>query len=390
MKKTTTLILTLTLAFALAAGNLSTLAFCPVVALSEETEGGENQTKAELPEPANPPTEAPTSPPTNPPTEPTNGLPANPTSEPTNPPTNPPANPSTVPPMTASAEATPGIPELTKHPTSETVDEGGNAEFVARASYSRRTVWYLVDPDNSGHRLLLKEASMKFPGLTFDGENTEHLYLHHIPKDLSGWNVVAEFVGSNGLVRSSAAVITVVASPTVDVKKRNDNGRTALYVDAQAPRGTTLAYEWFSSDAPSGVNEKPVSNATGQSYTVPEPISDTIYFRCKVWCRNEEKESPFVYTNYIEVTPAVLPTEPPITEPPATELATEPPSTEPETTSLSTEPLQQEIRPPVVSNSPTRSNTLLLRTMGAVAAIVLLGAVSVALILKFYHGKNNL
>lgn len=374
MKKTTTLILTLALLFALAAGNISALAFCPVVALSEEAEGGENQTKPELPGAMTPPTEAPTNPPTNPPTEPTN----------------PPVNPPATPPMTASAEAAAGTPKPTKNPTSETVYEDGNAEFVAHASDSSQTIWYLVDPDNDAHRLLLKETSKDFPNLSFEGENTDHLYLYHIPKDLSGWKVVAEFVGSNGRAHSDNAIITVVASPTVDVKKRNDNGKTTLYIEAQAPRGTTLAYEWFSSDAPFGVNEKSIPNATGQSYTVPEPISDTVFFRCKVLCRHEGKESPFVYTNYIDVTPAVLPTEPPITEPPteppATEPPTEPPATEP--VAPSAEPFGQETRPPVVSNSPTRSNTLLLRTMGAVAAIVLLGAVSVALILKFYHGKK--
>ena len=75
-------------------------------------------------------------------------------------------------------------PVVTKHPTSETVEEGGSAEFVARAKYVQEYLWRLVTPN--GNVYDCDSIQNYFPGLKVTGATTERLILSNIPLELNG------------------------------------------------------------------------------------------------------------------------------------------------------------------------------------------------------------
>jgi hypothetical protein len=54
-------------------------------------------------------------------------------------------------------------PKITKHPTDETVDEGGEAVFVAKAKYTQHYMWQLISP--SGVIFDCDTVASHFPGL---------------------------------------------------------------------------------------------------------------------------------------------------------------------------------------------------------------------------------
>ena len=75
-------------------------------------------------------------------------------------------------------------PEITKHPTGETVEEGGEAVFVARAKYAQEYLWQLETPD--GGRYDCDYIQNYFPGLKVTGATTERITLSNIPLELNG------------------------------------------------------------------------------------------------------------------------------------------------------------------------------------------------------------
>lgn len=102
-------------------------------------------------------------------------------------------------------------PEITKHPTDETVEEGGEAVFVAKAKYARYYLWQLVSPD--GMVFDCGTAHLTFPQLKVDGEETERLKLSNIPLELDGYKIQCMFTAGDTVV-SNRAALYVTEKPT--------------------------------------------------------------------------------------------------------------------------------------------------------------------------------
>lgn len=332
-------------------------------------------------EPTTPSTEptAPSTEPTTPSTEPTTPStePTTPSTEPTTPSTEP-----TVPPTTPSTEPSVGIPVVTKDPTGETVNEGGYAEFVARANYCEKIIWHLMSP-GGGTDILAQDAPSRFGGLVVTGLGTERLGLNNIPKDLNEWRVRAEFIGRDGNAWSASAIINVMnqelKAPTITEQPKGAtlkaNEATVLKVGASASEaGATLTYQWYRNTANSNIGGKAILGATGATFT-PDYISGTTYYYCAVRTSSGNEISAATKTQCAAVVyEAVAETTAPTTEP-TTEATTEPVT---ETTEV-TEPEETQ---PVVT--PKRSNTLLIIVVVVIIAIAVLGIVATVLILKFY------
>lgn len=104
-------------------------------------------------------------------------------------------------------------PEITKHPTGETVEAGKSAQFVSRAKYVKQYLWVLTSPDGKT-TYECKDASVHFNGLKVSGSDTERVTLENIPAELNGWMIQCKFVGGGGTVASNAAIITVESEET--------------------------------------------------------------------------------------------------------------------------------------------------------------------------------
>ena len=326
--------------------------------------------------PENPSTDPSTDPSTAPSTDP-------PTAPSTDPPTAPPTNPPTNPPVY-------GFPTVTKNPTSETVREGGYAEFVARADNCTSIIWHLQNP-GGGMDILVQNASTRFPGLIVDGLGTERLGLNQIPKELNEWRVRAEFVGASGNVWSEAAVISVtnqeLAAPTIQAQPQNaslnSSEKTILRVTAlTSEQNTTLTYQWYKNTVNSNVGGRAILGATSDTYS-PDYAQGTTYYYCAVRSTNGSEVSvatksvcaAVTYTGGAETQPTVN-TAP---SPAATLTPWETQQTE----------TTQETLPPVTTTVPTRSNSLLIIVVAAIVVIAVLGILATVLILRFYGGGDE-
>ena len=340
-------------------------------------------------EPTTPSTEPtqPSTEPTTPSTEPTTPStePTTPSTEPTTPSTEPTA-PSTAPttPTAPSTEPVSGIPVVTKDPTGETVNEGGYAEFVARANYCEKIIWHLMSP-GGGTDILAQDAPSRFGGLVVTGLGTERLGLNNIPKDLNEWRVRAEFIGRDGNAWSASAVINVMnqelKAPTITEQPKSASLKageaTVLKVGATASdAGASLTYQWYRNTANSNIGGKAILGATGATFT-PDYISGTTYYYCAVRTASGNEISAATKTQCAAVAyEAVEETTAPTTVP------TTAPTTEPEPSTEMTEQTEPEETLPTVT--PKRSNTLLVIVVAVIIVIALLGILATVLILKFY------
>ena len=102
------------------------------------------------------------------------------------------------------------VPVVTKHPTDETVQEGGEAVFVAKANYAQSYRWQMVSPD--GVRYDCAEASKTFPGLKVSGADSERITLSNIPLELDGYRICCKFTAGD-VVSSDFAKLYVTADP---------------------------------------------------------------------------------------------------------------------------------------------------------------------------------
>jgi hypothetical protein len=102
-------------------------------------------------------------------------------------------------------------PVVTKHPTSETVEEGGSAEFVARAKYVQEYLWRLVTPN--GNVYDCDSIQNYFPGLKVTGATTERLILSNIPLELNGSRIRCLFTAGY-TTASDDAKLTVTEKAT--------------------------------------------------------------------------------------------------------------------------------------------------------------------------------
>ena len=102
-------------------------------------------------------------------------------------------------------------PIVTKHPTNETVEEGGEAVFVAKAKYAQEYLWQLVTPE--GNTYDCDFIHQYFPGLKVTGATTERLTLSNIPLELNGSRIRCLFTAGY-TTASDEAKLYVTEKPT--------------------------------------------------------------------------------------------------------------------------------------------------------------------------------
>lgn len=229
------------------------------------------------------------------------------------------------------------VPTITKSPTSETVDEGGRALFVARASEADSITWYI---NGNGTTYLASDAPYYFTGLTVSGTNGETLVLNNIPLVMNGFTVQARFTNNLGSVYSGQAKINVnsiyVAPPTIRTQPKSiimEVGEQAtLSVFATSPKdGNYVGYQWLECPDPNHNDGNQIIDADSSSLTLDYQEGER-YFCCVMNCYNNRGGySEFVYTNVVTVTGVPAPTEPKHTEPAPTEDPAAKPTTPEET-----------------------------------------------------------
>ena len=268
------------------------------------------------------------------------------------------------------APATGNPPHITKHPTGETVEPGGSAQFVARADDATKITWRLVSKDTTV-TYNAADGPDYFPGLSVDGLGTERLTLENIPSSLNEWCVEAKFENENGASYSNGARITVKATnnntnnnnsannssnnnnnnntnnntnnstngssdqnsgtdlgsnglttktPNINVapqSTRLKKGETCtLTVQATSPNNGELSYQWYSNTVNNSATATPIQGATDANYTIPQ-TDGTMYYRVAVRNTREGSDSEWVYTDLIEVSfePEATPTPSPTATP---------------------------------------------------------------------------
>lgn len=136
----------------------------------------------------------------------------------------PTATPTGKPTATPSTEL-----EITKHPTGETVKEGGKTSFIARADNDTSRKWYF---EKDSETVLASDAESRFPGLKVSGTREEKLALSNIPVSVNGWSVYCTFTGKDGKLSSKQAKITVTASATATPATTSQPTASAASVSA--------------------------------------------------------------------------------------------------------------------------------------------------------------
>lgn len=263
-------------------------------------------------------------------------------------------------------------PHITKHPTGETVEPGGSAQFVARADDATKITWRLVSKDTTV-TYNAADGPDYFPGLSVDGLGTERLTLENIPSSLNEWCVEAKFENGNGASYSNGARITVKAANTNtnnnnstnnnntnnnsnnstnnNTNNSNNNGSDnqntgtdlgndglttktpninmapqstrlkkgetcTLTVQATSPNNGELSYQWYSTNVNNRGMATPIEGATEASYT-PTITEGTMYYCVAVMNTREGVTSEPVYTDLVEVSfePEATPTPSPTATP---------------------------------------------------------------------------
>lgn len=138
----------------------------------------------------------------------------------------------TATPKVTATPAPEGLPVITKHPTKETVTEGGSCSFVARADNTDAYDWYFTKGSKT---YTVAEALKKFKGLKVSGEETEKLKLRKIPLELDGWKVYCVFTNEKGEIWSKTALITVKEAEETTPKATTKPTATPTVKPTDAP-----------------------------------------------------------------------------------------------------------------------------------------------------------
>ena len=229
-----------------------------------------------------------------------------------------------------SVKVTDGKPAITKHPTGETVDEGGKAMFISRADNCKGFVWRLVSADTT-NTIPAAEAADHFKGLKVEGADTDTLVLDNIPASLNGWAVECKFTGNDGsLLYSNGAVIHVNSAKPSSPKISNqpsaadaEVGKSVtLSVNATAETGCALSYQWYSCGETGKDAPKAVSGATSASFTPPQ-TEGTVYYCVDVFASRDGAKSDAVRSSLVAVTYTAAPEPTPTPAPAPTEAPAE-------------------------------------------------------------------
>ena len=236
--------------------------------------------------------------------------------------TTPPPSPTAVPEVTytpaPTSEPTPeptlaptpeGLPTITKHPSGETLTEGGTAMFVSKADGADRIEWYLAD-NMGGAPVEVQRAVSAIGGLQVYGQGTNTLTLSGIPASLNGWQVECRFVGSTGAVSvSNRAAITVrtggLPAPVITLQPEGAElyagETTTLAARAAVPADGTLQYQWYSTEEYDLAKVRAIDGATESTY-VPPIEEGTMYYCVGIKNVRGAEESSVVFSQLVEVT----------------------------------------------------------------------------------------
>lgn len=153
---------------------------------------------------------------------------------------------------------------ITKSPTSETVNAGGSARFIAYAENYTSIVWILVSPD-ARTSYNAAEGPAHFPGLIVTGQGTSDLCLSCIPAEMDKWRIQAYFTGSGEPQYTAGAYLTVT-SPY----NPGPEGNTEAYLQALAKQAGEELYQFATSLGYSVTN---ITNYTVSGTTADYNIS---------------------------------------------------------------------------------------------------------------------
>ena len=212
---------------------------------------------------------------------------------------------------------------VTKSPTSETVEKGAKATFVAHAANATDITWRLVSSDGM-ETINVAAVAEYFAGVTTWGLGTDSLTIKNIPENMNGWQVEAKFDGPNGPVYTAGARITVIGSTANGTTNdKNKTGRvviggangnvptitaqpegaeltsgksTTLSVTAGVADGSTLHYQWYVSNSDDNTAGQAIAGATSASYT-PGELQGTRYYYVGVWSEKDGVKSGTVFSD---------------------------------------------------------------------------------------------
>ena len=315
------------------------------------------------------------------------------------------------------APATGNPPHITKHPTGETVEPGGSAQFVARADDATKITWRLVSKDTTV-TYNAADGPDYFRGLSVDGLGTERLTLENIPSSLNEWCVEANNntnnnnstnnssnnnsnnntnnntnnstngssdqnsgtdLGNNGLTTKTPNINS--APQSTRLKK----GETCtLTVQATSPNNGELSYQWYSTNVNNRGMATPIEGATEASYT-PTQTEGTMYYCVAVMNTREGVTTQTEGTMYYCV--AVMNTREGVTSDPVyTDLAEV--SFEPETTPTPS-PTATPTRTSSDNGSYDRGNNTQLIFFGIVGFLALAALVGVVVYLRIDSKRSK-
>jgi len=104
---------------------------------------------------------------------------------------------------------TPSLPIITKSPTDEVVQEGGECYFVAKYENATIAVWHFVSPDGKTD-LAYQAAQEIFPTVEIIDGMYSTLHLKNVVYGLNGWWVYCRYSNNVGSVSTKAALISVI------------------------------------------------------------------------------------------------------------------------------------------------------------------------------------
>ena len=236
--------------------------------------------------------------------------------------------------------------EITKSPTGETVNAGGQATFTAQADNADNYQWRIVKNDGTGNFYPANQVKNYYPGLdvieNVTSAGRQVLTLKNIPYEMNGMSVICVYYDSpqrlNFKITSSAKITVnapaatptpspsaspyipgatatispatlknIIATPSITLQPEGavieEGNTTTLSVTAANGEGDSseLRYQWYKNDKNSSANGTAIAGAQSATYT-PEKISGSKYYYVGVWATDGSKTSKVVYSTPVAVT----------------------------------------------------------------------------------------
>ena len=163
------------------------------------------------------------------------------------------------------------LPTVTKDPTSETVEPGDAAVFLAYADGADYVTWYVTVPD-SYNRYPAVDIGAYIYGMSSSGGNTERLVLYGLTDAMDGFLVDAEFSNANGTVRTASARINVKApeaTPTPEPTPTPTPAPTPTPTPKPSTAGTSGSSGSSNVNGPGALGNGQYSSPSNGNYNMP-------------------------------------------------------------------------------------------------------------------------